>query len=120
MAISLPTIISEYMAASDRRDVDAVVTLFTADAVVFDEDQEWGGHAGIRHWRDTVATTYQYTVEVRGADVRGEVDGVERHDVYTHLEGNFPGGAGDLTHRFGLRDGRIARLEIVPTETAES
>ena len=44
------------------------------------------------------------------------MDGVERHDVYIHLEGNFPGGKVDLTNRFALRDGRIARLEIVPTE----
>ena len=34
--------------------------------------------------------------------------------MYTHLEGNFPGGTVDLTNRFGLRDGLIARLEIVP------
>ena len=39
MTNSLPTIISEYMAASDRRDVDAVVACFTDDAVVVDEDQ---------------------------------------------------------------------------------
>ena len=37
-----------------------------------------------------------------------------------HLEGNFPGGTVDLTFRFGLRDDRIATLQIVPTETAES
>jgi hypothetical protein len=43
----------------------------------------------------------------------GEVDGAERHDVHVHLEGNFPGGQVDLTDRFALRGGRIARLEIV-------
>jgi hypothetical protein len=46
----------------------------------------------------------------------GETDDVERVDVYTHLEGNFPGGTVDLTNRFGLRGGRITLLEIVPTE----
>jgi hypothetical protein len=45
---------------------------------------------------------------------------VQRHDVHTHLEGNFPGGTVDLTFRFGLRDDRIATLQIVPTETAET
>jgi hypothetical protein len=35
-------------------------------------------------------------------------------------EGNLPGGTVDLTFRFGLRDDRIATLQIVPTETAES
>jgi hypothetical protein len=51
---------------------------------------------------------------------QGSVDGVQRHDVHTHLEGNFPGGTVDLTFRFGLRDDGIATLQIVPTETAES
>ena len=120
MTSSLPTIISEYFAAADRGDVDAIVACFASDAIVFDEDHEWHGHAGIRQWRTQVATVYDYTVEVRRAVDRGAIDGVERHDVYTHLEGNFPGGTVDLTNRFGLRDGRITLLEIVPTEGAES
>jgi ketosteroid isomerase-like protein len=41
MTVSLPTIISEYLTASDRGDVDAVVACFTSDATVVDEDQEW-------------------------------------------------------------------------------
>ena len=120
MSISLPTIISEYLAASDGGNVDAIVMCFTEDAVVLDEDHQWRGHAGIRQWRERVATAYEYTVEVLGADALGQVDGVERHDVYTHLEGNFPGGTVDLTDRFGLRDDRIATLQIVPTEAAEA
>jgi hypothetical protein len=118
MTHSMPTIISEYLAAADRGDVDAVVACFANDATVFDEDQEWHGHAEIREWRTTVAAAYQYTVAVLRAVGLGEIDGVERHDVYTHLEGNFPGGVVDLTNRFGLRDGLITRLEIVPTEHA--
>jgi hypothetical protein len=120
MTIALPAIISEYLAASDRGDVDAVVACFTDDAIVFDEDEERRGPEGVRHWRENVATVYEYTVEVRGAVALGEIDGAERHDVYTHLEGNFPGGRVDLTNRFGLRDGRIASLKIVPTEGNDS
>ena len=116
MTTSIPTIVSEYLAASDGGDVEAVVRCFDDDAVVFDEDREWRGQSAIREWRETVATAYEYTVEVRGAAKLGPVDDVERHEVYTHLEGNFPGGVVDLTYRFELRDGRIARLEIVPTE----
>jgi hypothetical protein len=111
----MPTIISEYLAASDQGDINAVVACFAEDAVVFDEDKEWRGQAGIRLWRETVATAYKYTVEVRGSAALGELEGIERHDVFTHLEGNFPGGEVDLTFRFGLSDGRIASLEIVPT-----
>jgi ketosteroid isomerase-like protein len=118
--MSVPTIISEFLAAADRGDVDAIIACFANDATVFDEDQEWRGHAGIRQWRTNVASAYEYTVEVQRTVALGEVDGVERHDVCTHLEGNFPGGTVDLTNRFGLHDGRITRLEIVPNEDAES
>ena len=120
MTNSLPTIISDYMAASDSRNVDAIIACFTDDAVVVDEAQEWRGRPSIREWRERVATAYEYTVEVRGVVPRGQVDGLERHDVHTHLEGNFPGGTVDLTNRFDLRDGLIARLEIMPTESSQS
>src|SRR6201993_3255834 len=107
---SLPPVISAYLAASDRGDAE--------DAVVVDEGREWRGTAAIRRWRATVATAYQYTVQVTGAEAAGEADGAEHHHVHVHLEGNFPGGEGDLTDRFAVRDGRIARLEIVPAEAA--
>jgi len=113
---SLAPVISEYLAASDRGDAEAIVRCFAEDAVIVDEDQEWRGTAAIRRWRATVATAYQYTVQVTGAEALGEADGAERHHVYLHLEGNFPGGQVDLTDRFALRGGRIARLEIMPAE----
>ena len=114
-AMSLPAVISEYLAASDRGDDEAIVRCFAEDAVVVDEGREWRGMAAIRRWRATVATAYQYTVQVTGAAAVGEADGAEHHHVHIHLEGNFPGGEVDLTDRFALRAGRIARLEIVPT-----
>jgi ketosteroid isomerase-like protein len=117
---ALPTIISDYFAASDGGDVDAIVACFANDATVIDEDREWRGHPGIRQWRTQVAAAYEYTVEIRRTVARGELEGAERHDIYTHLEGNFPGGTVDLTNRFGLRDGRITLLEILPTDPTES
>src|SRR4029077_4470682 len=113
---ALPPVICEYLAAADRGAAEAVVRCFARDAVVVDEGREWRGTAPIRRWRGTVATAYQYTVQVTAAEARGEADVAERHDVHIHLEGNFPGGQVDLTDRFALRDGRIASLEIVPTE----
>lgn len=115
---ALPPVICEYLAASDRGDTEALVRCFAEDAVVVDENREWQGTAAIRRWRVTVATAYQYTVQVTGAKALGEADGAERHDVHVHLEGNFPGGQVDLTDRFALRDGRIASLEIVPAGAA--
>ena len=120
MDSAVPMIISAYMDASVGGDVDAIVRCFNADAVVVDEDQEWRGVSRIREWRERVATAYEYTVEVRGAFARGDVDGLERYEVYTHLAGNFPGGTVDLSNRFGLRDGLISHLQIVPTEATEA
>src|ERR1700757_2566638 len=42
-ARSLPPVISEYLAASDRGDTEAVVRCFAEDAVVVDEGREWRG-----------------------------------------------------------------------------
>jgi ketosteroid isomerase-like protein len=111
---SLPAVVSKYLAASDR-DVDAIVACFTNDAVVLDEDRHWRGAAAIRQWREIVATAFEYTVAIISSEALGEVDGGQRHEVYTHLEGNFPGGQVDLTNRFTLRGDLIVGLEIVPT-----
>ena len=113
----LPPVISDYLAASDRGDAEAIVRCFAEDGVVVDEGQEWRGTVAIRRWRATVATAFEYTVQVTGATALGEVDGAGRHDVYIRLEGNFPGGQVDLTDRFALRDGWIVSLEIVAAET---
>ena len=43
---SLPAIVSKYLAASDRDDIDAIVACFTNDAVVLDEDRHWRGADG--------------------------------------------------------------------------
>jgi ketosteroid isomerase-like protein len=112
---SLPAVVSNYLAASDRDDIDAIVACFTEDAVVLDEDRHWRGAQAIRQWRENVATAYEYTVALIGSQALGEVDGGQRHAVYTHLEGNFPGGQVDLTNRFTLRGELIVGLQIVPT-----
>jgi ketosteroid isomerase-like protein len=112
---SLPPVVSNYLAASDRDDVDGMVACFTDDAVVLDEDRRWRGADAIRQWRESVATAYEYTVALIGSRALGELDGGQRHEVYTHLEGNFPGGQVDLTNRFTLRGDLIVGLEIVPT-----
>lgn len=112
---SLPPVVSNYLAASDRDDIDAIVACFTEDSVVLDEGRQWRGAAAIRQWREKVATAFEYTVAIIGSEALGEVDGAQRHDMYTHLEGNFPGGQVDLTNRFTLRGDLIVGLEIVPT-----
>ena len=112
---SLPPVVSNYLAASDRDAIDAIVACLTEDAVVLDENRHWRGADAIRQWRENVATAYEYTVAIIGSQALGELDGGQRREVYTHLEGNFPGGQVDLTNRFTLRGDLIGGLEIVPT-----
>jgi ketosteroid isomerase-like protein len=112
---SLPAVVSNYLAASDRDDIDAIVACCTAHAVVLDEDRHWRGADAIRQWRENVATAFEYTVAIIGSEALGEVDSGQRLEVYTHLDGNFPGGEVDLTNRFSLRGDLIVGLEIVPT-----
>ena len=114
MTNSLAPIVSRYFTTADNGDTEGLIGCFTPDAVVRDEGGSWHGHAEIRRWREDVATAYEYTLEILGAEPVGEEGGLERQDVLTHLEGNFPGGTVELTYRFSLLGGRIAELEIAP------
>ncbi|WP_374023196.1 nuclear transport factor 2 family protein [Mycobacterium sp. HNNTM2301] len=114
----LPQAISDYLTASEQRDVDAVVACFSDNASVFDEGKRRTGPAEIRRWREDVDTAFEYTSTVTGARALGEADGTQRYDVYLHLEGNFPGGEVDLVNSFAIRDGQIVDLRIVPATTS--
>ena len=103
-------IVDRYFKADSRRDHEAVVDLFTPNAVVFDEGKEWRGTDGLRAWREGPASAYEYTATVVDSSV---ID----HDSYlvnVRLDGNFPGGTVDLRFTFTLAGKRIARLRIQP------
>jgi hypothetical protein len=110
----LPKVISDYLAASDRRDVDAIVKCFNDDATVLDEDTHRTGRAEIRRWREDVDTAFEYTSTVTGWAALGDADGLQRYDVTLRLQGNFPGGEVDLVNSFAVRDDYIVDLRIVP------
>ena len=110
MSTTAPELISRYFAADARRDTDALVALFTDDAVVVDEGQTWRGTSEIRGWRYGPASAFQYTTEVLKVEAAGGGNYVAR----VHLEGNFPGGTADLQFRFTVDGDRIRRLEIAP------
>jgi ketosteroid isomerase-like protein len=80
-------ITARYLAADARRDTDALLVLFTNDAVVVDEGQTRRGASEIRAWRDYVTTAYDYTTEVRGIQPEGE----DEYGAKVHPEGTFPG-----------------------------
>lgn len=111
---TLPKVISDYLAASENRDVDAIVACFSDDGVVVDEGEQRRGVAELRRWREDVDTAFQYTAALTGWVPLGDIDGAQRYDVALHLQGDFPGGEVDLLNRFAVRDGRIVSLYIAP------
>lgn len=104
------TLVDRYFSADGRRDADAIVDLFTADAVVIDEGRTRRGTAEIRDWQDHAASEYQYTTTV----LNRVADGDTACAVTVRLEGNFPGGTADLKFDFRLADGLISALTIAP------
>lgn len=103
-----PDVVSRYYAAAEAGDLDAVLDCFADDAHVHDEDRDYNGRAETRSWREGVATRFTYTTEITDVEQVGETV----HVVHTHLEGDFPGGAVDLKHRFTVTGGLISDLEI--------
>jgi hypothetical protein len=106
----MPSPLQRFFAADAERDIDAIVALFTDDAVVLDEGQTWSGPDGIRAWQTGPASRYQYTTQI--AEVVGA--GEDRYRATGRLEGNFPGGIAELNWDFTLAGGLIGRLEIAP------
>ena len=108
MSIPETFAITRYFEADARRDIEAIVALFSDEAVIIDEGQTYHGTAQIRGWREGVASKYQYTTQVRDTKRFDE----ESYLVTGRLTGNFPGGTAELTWRFTIHNGLISRLEI--------
>ena len=105
-----PDVVSRYFEADARRDTEAILSLFTHDAVVIDEGHAWRGRAEIRDWRLGPASKYEYTTTVARID-RIEDD---HYRASGRIDGNFPGATADLKWDFFVSAGLIGRLEIAP------
>jgi hypothetical protein len=102
------SVITRYFEADARRDIDAMVALFSDEAVVVDEGQTYHGSEEIRGWREGAASAYLYTTQVYGTKRLDE----ESYIVTGRLTGNFPGGTAELRWRFTVQNDLISRLEI--------
>lgn len=107
MSLQLQSPIAAYFDA-DANDNDALVQLFTPDAVVKDEGETHEGHTAIRAWKAESHRKYTFRAEPLTAVTQGD-----NTTVVSRVTGNFPGSPVDLEFNFRLSDGRIASLEIV-------
>ena len=107
MRTKMPDVIDAYIQASNSRDADRFGSLFSEDAIIHDEGQEYRGVVGIRKWLESTVKKYAFTLT--------PIDlSLEKHEpvLSVKMEGDFPGSPLSARFRFVLREGKIARLDI--------
>ena len=104
-----PEVVTRYLEAADRRDIEALAACFAPDGTVVDEGVTYRGRDEIIGWRRQLGTAWEYTSTVTGSRA---VDN-HRFVVTVLAEGNFPGGRADLTYSFSLDGDRLTALTIV-------
>jgi ketosteroid isomerase-like protein len=109
-ASDVPAVIDRYLRAHDRRDTDAALSTFAANATVVDDGQRYVGADRIREWLANASTEFNYTRTFTGANAIN----ADTWLVTNRLEGDFPGGVVDLGYRFRLSGDAIAELLIAP------
>ncbi|RPH54952.1 MAG: nuclear transport factor 2 family protein [Lysobacterales bacterium] len=107
MSTELREPLTEFFAAENSDDTEALAQCFVDDGVVRDEGQTFAGAAAIKQWMVDAKKKYQHTVEPIEAAERGG-----KTVVITRVAGNFPNSPVQLQHIFSLAGDKIASLEI--------
>lgn len=106
MSTELPPVVSAFFHATNTREFADFLSLFTEDAHVNDEANDYHG-AEIAGWID------QATAETKPtADVTDSTRDGDQWLVTAQLSGNFPGSPLPLRYYFTLKDDKIAKLLI--------
>ena len=106
MNSELPPTIAAFFHAHNTGQTDGFNELFTDDALVNDEEQDYRG-AAIKGWIDEAIAKYKPIAEP--TDIAQVGDGAI---VTAQVSGNFPGSPAQLRYNFTLRDGKIAAVVI--------
>jgi hypothetical protein len=103
----MPDVIDAYIQTSNSRDADRFGSLFSQDAIVHDEGQEYRGVVAIK--RRLASTVKKYAFTLTPIDFS-----IEKHETVLRvkMEGDFPGSPLTVRFRFVLREDKIARLDI--------
>lgn len=103
--MELPAPIAAFFEAFNAHDVEAVAALFTAAALVDDEENQYHGPAGVVTWANKVHAAYAPQAQVTGVAREGETI-----TVTAQVSGTFPGSPLQLRYHFRLEGDRIATL----------
>jgi SnoaL-like domain len=106
MNIELPPAIAAFFHATNTREFTDFLSIFTADAHVNDEANDYHGYE-IAAWIDQATAETKPTATVTDITTEGE-----QRVVTAEVSGNFPGSPVQLHYDFKLKDDKIATLLI--------
>jgi ketosteroid isomerase-like protein len=106
-AHDVPSVVTEYFAAKNRRDVPAMLSAFAPCATVRDENVEFVGNSRIHRWLEDIAQKHSLTFEI--VDVTSSPLATV---AIVRASGSVPGSPFDLRYAFTLSGRTINRLDI--------
>jgi ketosteroid isomerase-like protein len=107
MNIKLPRIIGKYVDASNKHDVDSILSCFSDEAVVRDEGKNFRGKKMIEDWAAKTIERYKFQFKPLSIkDCDSEVV------VAIEVSGTFDGSPVSLDYRFVIKNDKIAALTI--------
>lgn len=103
----LPLIIRKYVEASNRHDVQAILSCFSNDAVVHDEREALHGKKAIEGW--IAKTIEKYKFRFKPLNLRDQESQVV---VTIQVSGTFPGSPVTLDYKFKVDNDKIDSLAV--------
>src|SRR5215468_1006810 len=107
MNVELPPIIQKYVEASNRHDVQAILSCFSDDAVVHDESETLQGKRAIEGWIAKAIEKYKF--QFKPVSIRDEKPGCV---VAIEVSGTFPGSPVTLDYHLVIAENNISSLTI--------
>jgi ketosteroid isomerase-like protein len=107
MTIKLPRILEKYVDASNKHDVQSILSCFSDDAIVRDEKEEHRGKKAIEDW--IVKTIKKYKFQFKPLSVKDQDAEVV---VAVEVSGTFDGSPVTLDYHFIIEHGKILSFAV--------
>ena len=105
--MKLPRIINDYINASNAHDVKSILSCFSDDAVVHDEEETLHGKKAVEGWITKTIEKYKFQFKpLRIKEDKGDVV------VTVEVSGTFDGSPVTLDYHFTIESDKILSLKI--------